>query len=38
LLWSTACSQSSYTVCRWVAISIHRWEFKLNTWVLKIVE
>jgi len=27
-----------YTMCRWVAIWIHRWEYKLNTWVLKIVE
>jgi hypothetical protein len=35
---STACSQSIYTVCRWVATQIHRWEYKLHTWVIKIVE
>jgi len=38
LLLSTACSQSRHTVCRLVAIEIHRWEYKLNTWLLKIVE
>jgi len=38
LLPSTICSESRYTVCRWVAIQIHRWEYKLNTWVLKIIE
>jgi len=34
---STACSQSRYTMCRSVAIYIHRLEYKLNTWVLKIL-
>jgi len=38
LISSTACSQSRYTVCRWVAIWIHGRQYKLNTWVLKIVE
>jgi len=38
LLSSTACSQSRYTVCKSEAIWIHRWEYKLNTWVLIIVE
>ena len=39
LLSSTACSQSRYyTLCRWVAIRIHRREYKLNTWVVNIVE
>jgi len=30
--------QSRYTMCRWVAILIHSWEYKLNTWVPKIIE
>ena len=34
----SACWQSRYTVRRWVAIKIHRWEYKLNTRVLKVVE
>jgi len=46
LLSSTTCSQSRYTMCRWVAILIHRyidtsihgWEYKLKTPVLKTVE
>jgi len=38
LLSSSACSQSRYTVCRWVPILKHRWEYKLTTWVLKIIE
>jgi len=38
LLPSTGCMQFRYTVCRWVAIQIDRWELKLNTWVIKIVE
>jgi len=38
LLSSTAYCQSRYTVCRWVAIWIHRSEYKLNTLVLKIVQ
>ena len=38
LLSSTDFNKSRYTVCRWLAIYIHRWEYQLNTWVLKIVE
>jgi len=38
LLPITAYRQSRYTVCRWVAILIHRWEYTLNTWVLTVVE
>ena len=37
-LLNTACIQSRYPVCRWVAIETYRWEYKLNTWVSKIVE
>ena len=37
-LSSGVCSQSRYTVCRSVAIYIHRWKYKQNTWVLTIVE
>jgi len=37
-LSSGVCSQSRYTVCRSVAIYIHWWEYKQNTWVLTIVE
>ena len=38
LLSSFACSLSRYTVPRWVAISIHRWEYNLNSSDLKIIK
>jgi hypothetical protein len=32
------CNQSRYTMCRCRAVKIHRWEYNLDTGVLKIIE